>query len=202
MCPNIQTIPLGSVSVLLDSGEAIVGDLTGQRLEVLPTRVMRWSEWRETYPQSRVLSRDTGFQRPYDRDPFTNLAEYLNRGNFPFPVGDDARNPALPAGEQVVGLVINGEARAYPIALLKGMVAVNEAGTDWVLSRQVGEQTLTLVWDGNVLVDEENGTFWSPQTGEAISGPLAGEQLAVLPERFTYWFAFVAAFPEATVYQQ
>lgn len=195
------------------SGDAIVGDLTGQRLEALPTRVMRWSEWRETYPQSQVLSRDTGFDRPYDRDPFTNLAEYLNRGNFPFPVGEDARNPALPAGEQVVGLVINDEARAYPIAALRGLVAndelggrpvavaVNEAGTDWVLSRQVDEQTLTFAWDEDMLIDEETSTRWSPQTGEAISGPLAGEQLEVLPERFTFWFAFVAAFPEVTVYQ-
>lgn len=195
------------------SGEAIVGDLTGQRLEALPTRVMRWSAWRETYPQSRVLSRDTGFNRPYDRNPFTNLAAYLDRGNFPFPVGEDARNPALPAREQVIGLVINGEARAYPIAALKGMVAndelgdtplavaVNEVGTDWVLSRQMDEQTLTLAWDGNILTDAETGSRWSPQTGQAISGPLAGKKLEMLPERFTFWFAFVAAFPEATVYQ-
>ena len=94
-------------------------------------------------------------------------------------------------------MVANDELGGTPVA-----VAVNEAGTDWVLGRRVGEQTLTLVWDGNVLVDEETGTLWSPQTGEAISGPLAGEQLAVLPERFTYWFAFVAAFPKAKVYQR
>ena len=34
-----------------------------------------------------------------------------------------------------------------------------------------------------------------------ISGPLDGEQLAEgIPARFSFWFAFIAAFPEATAY--
>jgi hypothetical protein len=193
-------------------GEAIVGDLTGQRLEVLPTRFMRWSEWRETYPDSRVLSRETGFNRPYDRDPFTRLPAYLNQGRFPFPVGQAARNPSLPAGEKVVSLVIDDEARAYPVAALSGLVAndtvggrpvaiaVDEADTSWAFDRRLGEQILTLEWDGDVLRDAETGSHWS-LTGEAIDGPLTGEQLEILPARFSFWFAFVAAFPEATVYQ-
>lgn len=193
-------------------GDAIVGDLTGKRMEVLPTHFMRWSEWREAYPDSKVLSRDTGFPRPYERDPFTTLPQYLNGGNFPFPVGEAARNPALPAGEKVIGLVVNEEAKAYPVATLTGSVVndelggapvavvVDEAETGVIFSRQVGEQTLTLTWDGDELVDAETGSHWT-LSGEATSGPLAGEQLEILAARFSFWFAFVAAFPEATAYQ-
>ena len=193
-------------------GAAIVGDLTGQQLEVLPTMFMRWAEWRDTYPDSQVLSLDTGFSRPYERDPFTRLPASLNQGRFPFPVNDSARDPSLPAGEQVISLVVAGDARAYPIAALAGgvvndevggtalAVIVNEAGTATVLNRQAGEQTLTLAWDGDNLVDQETGTRWTV-TGEAITGPLEGTQLELWPARFSFWFAFVAAFPEGRAYQ-
>ena len=194
-------------------GDAIVGDLTGQRMEVLPTRFMRWEEWREAYPDSKVLSRDTGFPRPYERDPFTALPQYLNGGNFPFPVGEAARNPALPAGEKVIGLVMNDEAIAYPITALTGSVVndevggtpvavvIDEAETGVIFNRQVSDQALTLDWDGDKLVDAETGSHWNI-SGEAISGPLEGEQLEILAARFSFWFAFVAAFPEAIAYQQ
>ncbi len=192
-------------------GDAIVGDLTGQRLEVLPTRFLRWDAWREAYPDSKILSRDTGFQRPYERDPFTQLSGYLNQGRFPFPVNDEARNPALPAGEQVISVVINDEAKAYPTADLAGTVInnevgntpvaviVDEAGTGIVVNRQVGEQILTFNWNDDVLTDEETGSQWT-LSGKAVSGPLAGEQLELIPGRFSFWFAFVAAFPQATAY--
>jgi hypothetical protein len=109
-------------------GDAIVGDLTGQRLEVLPTRFMRWEEWRQAYPASQILSRDTGFSRPYDRDPFGGLPQSLNQGRFPFPVSEDALDPALPAGEKVIGVVINEDARAYPLANLTGDIVNDEIG--------------------------------------------------------------------------
>ena len=193
-------------------GDAIVGDLTGQRMEVLPTRFMLWSAWREAYPDSQVLSRDTGFDRPYDRDPFSGLSEYLNQGNFAFPVGEEARNPALPAGERVISLVIEEEARAYPISALAGSVTNDEvngrpvaividaAETGTVFSRQVGNQVVTLAWDGNTLKDEETGSTWT-LTGHGLDGPLADTPLELIGARFSYWFAFVAAFPNASVYQ-
>ena len=46
---------------LQTAGEAIVGSLTGERLEPLPSVVMPWQSWREMHPQTRVLSQDQGF---------------------------------------------------------------------------------------------------------------------------------------------
>ncbi len=193
-------------------GDAIVGDLTGKRLAVLPTRFMRWTEWRDAYPNSQVLSRDTGFNRPYDRDPFTGLPEYLNRGRFPFPVGEAARNPTLPAGERVISLVIDEVARAYPITALQGQVVndelgktpiavvIDEAGTALAFDRRIDNQRLTLKWIEGKLKDEETGSTWA-LVGTATEGPLTGTQLVELPARFSFWFAFVAAFPGGSAYQ-
>ena len=34
-----------------------------------------------------------------------------------------------------------------------------------------------------------------------VAGPLKGSRLERLPSRYTFWFAYVAAFPEAEVYE-
>ena len=47
--------------------------------------------------------------------------------------------------------------------------------------------------------DRGPGSTWS-LAGEALSGGLAGQRLEALPLRTTFWFAYVAAFPEASVY--
>ena len=192
-------------------GEAIVGDLTGGRLELLPTRFMRWVDWKAAYPESQVLSRDTGFQRPYERDPFTRLPEYLNGGRFPFPVSDAGRDPTLPAGAQVISVVVNDEARAYPVDALKGMVVndevgaiplaivVDEAGTARAFKRTIGDKTVSLEWDGQDLVDAETGAAWTG-SGQPLSGTLASDALQEQPARYSFWFAFIAAFPNGTAY--
>jgi hypothetical protein len=64
---------------------------------------------------------------------------------------------------------------------------------------QADGRSLTFeLWDGR-FVDRETESEWS-LAGEALSGALAGQRLEPLPVRTTFWFAYVAAFPETTVY--
>ncbi len=46
------------------AGTAIVGPLTGAALEPLPSTVSTWEDWIELYPDTLLLSRDTGHERP------------------------------------------------------------------------------------------------------------------------------------------
>ncbi|MFQ5879502.1 MAG: DUF3179 domain-containing (seleno)protein, partial [Dehalococcoidia bacterium] len=62
-----------------------------------------------------------------------------------------------------------------------------------------GGRQLTFAFGGGHYEDEETGSQWN-LSGEAISGPLEGERLEPLPSRYTFWFAYVAAFPETEVY--
>ena len=48
------------------SGVAIVGELTGQQLELISTPIVRFGDFAERFPNARVLSRDTGFGLSYD----------------------------------------------------------------------------------------------------------------------------------------
>ena len=46
-------------------GEAIVGEMTGTKLKVLPADQMRFSEWKKLNPAGEVLSKKTGTVRLY-----------------------------------------------------------------------------------------------------------------------------------------
>ena len=55
------------------TGEAIVGELTGSRLTAIPAQILGWETFTEEFPDSDVLSRDTGFDRTYGRNPVSGL---------------------------------------------------------------------------------------------------------------------------------
>lgn len=57
------------------TGEAIVGDFFGKRLTQVPLSGMRWSQFKEEFPQGEVLSQDTGFSRDYSRYPYGNYEQ-------------------------------------------------------------------------------------------------------------------------------
>jgi len=50
--------------------EAIVGEMTGTKLAILPSDQMRYGNWKEKFPQGEVLSEDTGAQRRYGQSPY------------------------------------------------------------------------------------------------------------------------------------
>ncbi|MFQ6119316.1 MAG: DUF3179 domain-containing protein, partial [Methanosarcinales archaeon] len=53
-------------------GLAIVGELTGTKLTAVSIDTVVWRDWKKAHPDSEVLSQDTGFIRPYGRDPYGN----------------------------------------------------------------------------------------------------------------------------------
>ena len=191
------------------AGESIVGELTGTRLEVLPSSVATWTEWATQHPDTLVLSRDTGFPRNYDRDPFLRIGESIDNGFFPFPVGEAARDARLAASDLVVGVEASGIFRIYPISLLSEPVNDRIGDLDVVLvPSSGGANVFSPIVDGTklhfnivagVIEDEETASTWDA-AGVAISGDLLGSRLRALLSRTTFWFAMVAAFPDAELW--
>lgn len=103
--------------------EAVAGTSLGQRLLLLRSRTMKWSEWRKLHPHTTVLSRDTGYRRPYGRSPY---GDYAASSELRFPVPQDRRyHPKTPT----VGLrLADGLARAYPaVELVRAGGVVEES---------------------------------------------------------------------------
>ena len=117
------------------AGRAIVGPLTDETLTVLPSMTTTWGEWHLLYPESLVLSQETGFDRNYSRDPFQGFAAYINQGNFAFPVSAAALDERLPPGARVLVVRVEEEARAYPVESLGNGVFFGFAA--WTGTRRV-----------------------------------------------------------------
>jgi hypothetical protein len=90
-------------------GRAIAGPMKGTVLPSVPITHTSWAAWRVRHPRTEVLSTQTGFQRDYGRDPYDG---YDKVPRLMFDV--QHRDARLPLKAWVMGLVINGQARAYP----------------------------------------------------------------------------------------
>jgi len=53
-------------------GLAIKGELKGRELDKIPFDVIRWSDWKILYPDTLVLTTETGQARPYGSDPYSD----------------------------------------------------------------------------------------------------------------------------------
>lgn len=205
------------------NGEAIVGDMTGQKLEFLPMAMVSWEEFKESYPDGKVLSRPAVYDRPYGKNPFVT---YDTRGNEFFSNIADRR---LSPMQRVVGMEFNGEALAIPYTVLKELRVVQTtlSGQDFVVfftenavsvldtsdivkGRVVGSATvfdsridrekLTFMFQDNQFVDEQTGTTWNI-LGIAESGPLTGTQLEPLAHHSAqFWFSWVTFKPNTEIY--
>jgi hypothetical protein len=115
-------------------GAALVGHYTGTKLEQLPSRIVAWADFRQEHPNGKVLSRDTGYSRPYGQNPYPGYDDVDSPPFFPTRNSGDDR---LPPKERVVYVERGGEAVVVPFSALK---ARRE------LTVEVGGDELTVRW--------------------------------------------------------
>jgi hypothetical protein len=89
-------------------GLAILGELTGERLVPVSIDTVRWGDWKVAYPDSEVLSRDTGYSRSYGSDPY---GSYYRDDSIWFPV--EARDDRIHPKTVIFGIEVNGVHKAY-----------------------------------------------------------------------------------------
>lgn len=196
-------------------GEAIVGTLTGRRLDVLPSAMMRWRDWLKLRPDTRVLARDQGFGRTrYGAGALEGYSERIDRLQFPFPVSLEKLDDRLRPSAVVISVRFAGEEKAYPLAELSGAVINDEIGGEPVVvvvqtgglsgqafSRRHNGETLTFEGQSGDVRDRETGSRWD-FAGRAVEGPLAGQELSQLPTRRAFWFSLSLAFPGIALYER
>ena len=97
-------------------GEAIVGQMTGLKLEQLPMAFVSWKEFKSNHPDGKVLSRPVPARRPYGRSPHDG---YDASGFGPlFYYGQGPEDARLPLMERVVAVSIGEESLAVPYSVL------------------------------------------------------------------------------------
>lgn len=186
----------------------ISGKYSGYELERLPFDLAYWREWKQLYPDTLVLSTDTGSTRPYGVDPY---GDYYTTPQIYFPVerSDDRLGPK----EVVMGLDYNKNHKAYKLDdIVKQKVINDSIGEKSVLlvslhpfmvrayDRVVDGNLLEFHLDDNRLSDKQTGSEWNFE-GKAISGPLKGKQLTRLALDPSFWFSWAAFHPDTELYK-
>jgi hypothetical protein len=134
------------------------------------------------------------------------------------PADSAATSTSLPGDAPVIGVVREGDARAYPLRVLEWHEVVNDAlhgpllvtycvqcGSAVVADPVVRGRPTTfgvsgLLWRADlVMYDRLTGSLWSQLLATAINGPTTGDRLAVLPASFTTWAAWRADHPDTEV---
>jgi hypothetical protein len=209
------------------TAEAVVGELTGERLEVLPSQILAWEEVQRLHPEAGVLSRDTGFERDYGRNPYASYDRNPDSQPFLFE-GEPDRS--LPPKERVAAIKTGSDsAVVYPFPRLAEEAPINDevdgepvvvlfdpevssaldtsvisegrdVGAAAVFERRVEGRTLDFRPgpQTGAFRDSQTGSTWS-MGGEATAGPLAGTQLEQVPHDDQFWFALAAFYPNASI---
>jgi hypothetical protein len=205
------------------TAEGLVGVLAGERLDTYPASIVSWASWRDAHPDGLVLSRDTGFERDYGRNPYPGYDDvdsqpFLFSGEVDgrlaamervVAVGRDTEPIAVRLDELddagVIDLTVDGD--AVTVWHLPGTGSAlddsdtangRDVGATGVFRREVDGRQLSFVRGGDVFVDDETGTRWDI-FGTAVQGPLAGARLEAVEHVDTFWFAWAAYQPDTRI---
>jgi hypothetical protein len=151
--------------------KAVTGPMSGKGLRWLPSEHLTWAAWREAHPQGKVLSAETGYQRDYSSDPYSG---YARSRETMFPV----RWTRLELDKKawIVGVIVNGEAKAYPMATLAQTGPFED---------HVAGMALRVSYDWA----KKQPNIRVAGTDEPVSNTMA------------YWFAWQAFYPASKIYR-
>jgi hypothetical protein len=159
----------------------------------------------------------------YDLDT-ADIADVIPKDGIPAiddPVFEDPSDVEwIAPTEPVIAFELNGDARAYPLAIMTWHEIVNDTvgGTPVVITfcplcntavayeRPVIEGEVTtfgvsgkLIHSNLLMYDRASGSLWPQATGEALVGSQRGRDLKRSPAQIVSWEDFQTAFPDGDV---
>lgn len=147
-------------------GEAVVGELTGTRLDIVEMQLLTMGDIRRDYPDAKILGRQTGHSRDYGRNPY---AGYEETDELYFPV--DVIDQRYPAKEPMWVFRVGEKSVSLPFSAPNGKPATRTIeGSDVVVSRPADEILVTVdgrpvpgyteMWFSWAAQHEADGIVW------------------------------------------
>lgn len=204
------------------TGEGIVGNYNGYQLEVISSQVISYGMFKDRHPNGTVLRGPHG---GYGRNPYvgydSNPNPFLFRGTIDNRLFAMARVLAIEIEELQIAYsfttlrsehIINDTANSTDVVVFwrAGAASALDAA-DIDASKDVGMatmyrrtlpsgETLTFRYEDGVFRDNETNSTWNI-FGEATAGALEGSTLTQLNAFPHFWFAWVAFYPDTSLYE-
>jgi len=205
------------------TGKGIVGQYAGAELKKIPSEIVSFADFAAAHPSGLVLSRQTGYARPYGRNPYAGY-DRVDQPPFLFTGKKDHR---LPPMERVLSVSAGGKHRLYPLSLLEKHAVSNGelAGMPYVVfskggmaspldsermengrpipaatafDRRLESRVLEFAPRDGRYVDTATGSEWNI-LGEALAGPLKGRRLSSIESGVHFAFAWLAFNPDSEI---
>jgi len=190
------------------NGSGVVGEMTGVTLDQVQNFVFTWDKWKAYYPDSNIMSRDTGYFRSYNIDPYY---EYSQIDSVYFPVAYEDKR--IFAKKIVYGIGNSGKYQAYTEENLQKQDVVNgEVGNlkyvlIWDAERNILRAYDRVLSDGRELEIEKKADKY--YDNESVQWSLEGKGVSenntdfslqtIFPTR-TFWFSWVAFYSNTEVF--
>jgi len=191
--------------------QCVNGELIGDKPQLYSVIETNWETWQNLYPNSEVLSTQTGFSRNYGVSPYGDYA--TNNDRFIF--RPSIFNDALPNKERVYAIVDDNKSKVYQFSDFNGGNVIRDDfnGNDYLLYgndnliygfKLEGEYSnLNFQYEqdntATSFFKDNEGNTWSV-FGEALSGPRIGEKLTPVASLMSYWFAIAVFYPNPEIY--
>lgn len=118
------------------TGECIMGPLKGKQLQLLPATQVRWAAWKEQHPQTQLaIDEQHGWFPP--KKLLTKLLKFVTK-RFALPGIHGMPDKRLLAHEEIAGIIVDGESRAYPLCILQQQPTMTD---------HIGNRTVILHYD-------------------------------------------------------
>jgi len=150
--------------------KCVSGKHAGKKLGWLASKQMTWAAAKEKYPNAQTLSLETGYQKKYDGEAY---ASYKSSPRNSFPVNFNREE--LERKAWILGIEINGIAKAYPIKELVGTKRIDDT---------INHTKISVTYDA----DSRFGSVVNRETNEPV------------PSVRSYWFAWQAFYPETEIW--
>lgn len=193
--------------------KAVNGPLKGTNAETFNLFETSWATWTSMYPETLVLSENTGYNRNYR---LSSYDDYKTSSAILFPVNNS--DDRLNGKERVLGVLVDDKAKAYrfekfgaSISLVhdtlngKDLVIAGSQEKNFIVAfRRDTRSGRTLQFTAvenslPVIIQDDEGTLYDV-FGNAVDGPGKGLHLRTVTQFMGYWFAWAAFYPEIELY--
>ena len=192
--------------------DCVNGSLLGDEIATYHLIETTWKTWKEMFPNSSVVTTNTGFSRNYAQFPYGDYKTNNSKLLFPVTPNDDR----LPAKERVLGLIQNKKAKIYTFKLFENgtkiindqfegneLIVIGSKDKNFIAAFEKNingkERTFTAIDEGENIMQDADGNKYN-LFGTITEGVDKGEQLVSTTSFMGYWFSFGAFYANAEIY--